>query len=203
MSAAWDGTASGLNPTLAGYRELTFDATGGTTTGTIPGHYVYSNGSSYATPTVFDTSTWGTGFTVTLPDATRADYTFVGWCETSSCDGYLPRSVTTQGTSASPRPAGTSYDLAANRTLYAIWSLNPPTITSAAAWAASPPERRSPSPSPRPELKSSAPSPVVQPCLPGSASTAAPSPEPRPQPATTASPSTPPTPPAPTARRSP
>ncbi|HML52337.1 MAG TPA: leucine-rich repeat protein [Propionicimonas sp.] len=133
LSAAWDGTASGLNPTLAGYRELTFDATGGTTTGTIPGHYVYSNGSSYATPTVFDTSTWGTGFTVTLPDATRADYTFVGWCETSSCDGYLPRSVTTQGTSASPRPAGTSYDLAANRTLYAIWSLNPPTITSAAA----------------------------------------------------------------------
>ncbi|PKQ31323.1 MAG: hypothetical protein CVT62_10395 [Actinobacteria bacterium HGW-Actinobacteria-2] len=129
LSAAWDGTASGLNPTLAGYRELTFDATGGTTTGTVPGHYVYSGGSSANTPTVFGASNLGAPWEVTLPDATRSGYTLEGWCETAACTGYASKSVTAQGRGL--RPAGSTYRMTGgNKTLYAVWSLNAPAITS-------------------------------------------------------------------------
>ncbi len=99
LSTAWGGPYTGTPPTLVGHRTLAFD------TGTT--WYVYPDGSHYSSGTVFDLTSFG-GWDVTLPSATKAGYTFSGWCTA------LPADCDT------PLPAGTSYSVSGlDQTLYA------------------------------------------------------------------------------------
>jgi hypothetical protein len=115
FSAAWNVTSYNVHnsPVLVGNRSITFDTGQTATTST---DYVYRGSKAYTTPTVFDPTTLGSGWTITLPTASKQYYTLIGWCETAGCDN--------------PLASGATYVLSSlHQTLYAAWSLNPPTIT--------------------------------------------------------------------------
>lgn len=122
LSSAWNGTISDSspNPTLVGYRTLSFANGGG---GSVPGTwYVYRDGLHASEPTVVDEIRPGTWTATDLPTATRSGYTFSGWCTTSgsSCPELVP--------------AGSSYPVTeASKTLYATWTPLPPVPVSPAA----------------------------------------------------------------------
>jgi hypothetical protein len=111
---AWNAATVdlGISPVFVGHRSITFDTADSATTTTS---YVYRGGASYSAPTVFDASTLGSGWTISLPTATKKYYTLTGWCETQGCN--------------SPLAVGTSYALSSlSQTVYAAWALNAPTI---------------------------------------------------------------------------
>lgn len=114
FSAAWNVASYNVHhsPVLVGNRSITFDTGQTDTTST---NYVYRGSKAFAKPTVFAPTTLGSGWTITLPTAAKQYYTLIGWCETAGCD--------------SPLTSGTTYVLSSlHQTLYAAWSLNPPTI---------------------------------------------------------------------------
>lgn len=133
------------NSTATGY-SVTFNANGGTYTGTTPikatntTRYTFSSWKSSATGTTWSagatnfsenntttlTAQWSSSTTkgsITLPAAStvsRSYYTFAGW--NTKSDGT--------GTNYS---AGSSYTPSANTTLYAKWTLNAPTAATVTA----------------------------------------------------------------------
>jgi len=119
LASAWNGTISDSspNPTLVGYRTLTFDSGAG---GSGPGGwYVYRDGRHTSEPKVVGEIASGTWTVAALPSATRDGYDLAGWCTTS----------------ASPCPSlalvGDSYTVtAASPTLYANWTLKAPQVAS-------------------------------------------------------------------------
>jgi hypothetical protein len=123
LTDAWSGTISGLSPvpSLLGYRTLSFDDADGAPQRTW---YVYpvTRGVGHVdAPQVLERAALGSTWSVSLPTATRDDYELDGWC--SSASGLcLPKSV------------GSSYALAsASQTLYARWTVLPPTVASTLA----------------------------------------------------------------------